>query len=62
MPSTHFVVTCDTEFVLCRTALMDCFRHAIFFYFARDWVKILPQDSPSVEFDTTPTQSRAEPR
>ena len=32
MPSSHFVVTCDTEFVLCRTALMDCFKHAIFFY------------------------------
>ena len=32
MPSSHFVATCDTEFVLCRTALWDCFKHAIFFY------------------------------
>ena len=31
MRSGHFAVTCETEFVLCRTALWDCLRHAIFF-------------------------------
>ena len=60
-------VTSKTGSVLCRSALCDCFGVAISYsigYYEvslETGTKFVPQNSPTMQFDTTPPQSYAEP-
>ena len=63
----HCEVTSKAGSVLCRSALWDCFEVAISYFIGYYGValetgsKIVLQNSPTMQFDTTPAQSFAEP-
>jgi len=60
-------VTNKTGSVFCRSALWDCFGVAISYFIGyyqvalETGIKFVPQNSPTMQFDTTPPQSYAEP-
>ena len=59
----HCEVTSKTGSVLCRSALWNCFGVAISYFIGYYEIpletgsKIVPQNSPTIQFDTTPPQS-----
>ena len=63
----HCEVTSKAGSVLCRSALWDCFEVASSYFIGYYGValengsKIVLQNSPTMQFDTTPAQSFAEP-
>ena len=63
----HCEVTSKAGSVLCRSALWDCFEVAISYFIGYYGValetgtKFVPQNSPTMQFDTTPPQSNVEP-